>query len=88
MSKNTSLASALVTCGEHCKSRIGRIEIVRNAKLERVYFAIPAACRYTHEGGGEVGRWGGEEMGGLIQHEPVRLFNIFHHQKKTPYVSG
>jgi hypothetical protein len=45
--KNNNLASALVICGEHCKSRIGRIEIVRNAKLERVYFAIPPSCRYV-----------------------------------------
>ncbi|GAM26988.1 hypothetical protein SAMD00019534_101630, partial [Acytostelium subglobosum LB1] len=44
-SQNPTLAKHLLACGEHCKSRIGRVEMFNNSKLERIYFPIPSSCR-------------------------------------------
>eukprot|EP01133_Synstelium_polycarpum_P012800 gene12800-15021_t len=44
-SENRQLADCLLACGEHCRSRIGRVEMLHNTKLERIYFAIPSYSR-------------------------------------------
>ncbi|EFA86157.1 inositol 1,4,5-trisphosphate receptor-like protein [Heterostelium album PN500] len=44
-SQNRQLADCLQACGEHCRSRIGRVEMFHNSKLERIYFPIPSYSR-------------------------------------------
>jgi len=44
-SLNRQLVDCLLKCGEHCKSRIGRVELFCRDKLERIYFPIPSYSR-------------------------------------------
>ncbi|KAF2077069.1 hypothetical protein CYY_001636 [Polysphondylium violaceum] len=44
-SQNRQLVECLLKCGEHCKSRIGRVELFCRDKLERIYFPIPSYSR-------------------------------------------
>ncbi|KAK5582346.1 hypothetical protein RB653_003929 [Dictyostelium firmibasis] len=44
-SQNLQLEDCLLKCGEHCKSRIGRVELLYQNKLERIYFPIPNYSR-------------------------------------------